>query len=323
MNKKIRVGIIGTGTISQAGHMPAVLSSDKAELVGILTRDKSRGVKFLENFEARGTSIHTNLSDFVGDDSIELAIVCSPDGLHYQQIKECLQTGKHVLAEKPMTLTVAESEELTEIASSNGLRLAIGFHMRSHEGHRLLHEKIHKDKSIGNLRHIRAIWAFPQLDDSNWRAKDTLTRWWSLSAVGSHCIDQARWFANDVDDWMHLDTVTTNSVWGGPHDETAIVSGELASGVTVEATSSVLFGPCTRIELFGDKGTAVCIETMGRHGGGEITINGEVMEYDLANPFTSQLENVADSILLGAVLNSGGDVGLRSVKDLTMALDKT
>lgn len=316
--KQIRIGIIGTGNIASTAHAPAVAAIPGAILSGVLSRDQSAGNDFLQKYGDGNGAVHTSLDNFVSDPKTELIIICSPDKLHFEQAKACLLSGKHVLLEKPFTTIEPEAEELIQIAQEKGLTLAVGFHLRSHVGHRLLLDAV-REGAIGNLRHIRTIWAFPQADDSNWRAKDKLAKWWSLSAVGSHCIDLARWFAQDQEDWQQFSATIANNVWGGPHDETAVISGQLSSGPTAEVVSSVQFGPLNRIELFGDQGSAVCEGTMGREGAGEITINGEKLSFDPVIPFVEQLKDLIDCIENNKTPRADGLIGLRNVKDLLLA----
>lgn len=319
--KQLGIGIIGTGNIADTGHAPAISAIKQTNLVGVLSRDESNGQDFLQKHGAESGTVHTSLESFVADPRIDLAIICSPDRLHAEQARVCLIVGKHVLIEKPMTVNIDDAAELVELTEANKLILAIGFHLRSHNGHIALYEQVVKQGVIGNLKHIRVIWAFPVQDNTNWRAKKELAKWWSLSAVGSHCIDLARWFAGDMNDWKQFSSVINTDTWKGPHDETSIIAGQLSTGPTVEIVSSVLFGPYDRIELFGDKGHAICEGTLGRNGGGEIWLNNKPMVFEPVSPFTSQLQNVVDSIESKTAAHADGRIGLRSVKDLLLAYD--
>jgi predicted dehydrogenase len=318
--KQVGVGIIGTGAIASGGHAPAINAVEETSLVAVLSRDEKRGQDFAQEHNASNAKVHTSLDSFVHDSAIDVAIICSPDALHAEQAKACLQAGKHVLLEKPMTLNVKEAEELIRLAEPKKLVLAVGFHLRSHEGLRALHQQVVQGE-IGKLRHIRAIWAFSQYDDSNWRAKEDLAKWWSLSAVGSHCIDLTRWFAQDTDDWEQFAVTIANNVWDGRHDETAVIAAQFASGPTIEITSSVQFGPYNRLELFGDKGQAICEDVMGRAGAGEIRVNGELLSFEAVSPFEKELENLVECIKTGESPTADGAVGLRSLKDLLLASD--
>ncbi len=317
----LRVGIIGTGSIADNGHAPAVQLLNGMTLSAVLSRDKIRWIEFLKRHASEEATVYTSLIDFSTDPDIDLVIVCSPDSLHAHHAKSCLLAGKHVLLEKPIATDIDDAKEICNLAQEKWLILATGFHLRSHVGHRLLQEKINQNE-IGTLRHIRSIWAFPQVDNSNWRAKKELTKWWSLSAVGSHCLDLVRWFTQDNLDWTTFTSITSNEKWNGPHDETAIISWKLSSGVTIEVVSSVQFWPFSRLELFGDLGFAVCDNTLGREGGWDIYINNIKMPFKKTNPFLEQLKNVMKSIEEGEDLNANADDGLRGVKDLLQAINK-
>jgi len=315
----MNIGIIGTGNIANTGHAPAIKAIKEANLMAIVSRDKQSAQKFADGygFDAK---IYDNLGDFLSARNVELVIITSPDGLHYEQAKACLSAGKHVLLEKPMTLEVHESEELIRIAEQNDLVLSIGFHLHHHNGHRIIKSLIESGK-IGEIRHVRAVWAWPAGDDTDWRAHGEMTKWWSLSGVGSHCIDLARWYAEDLEDFVKSEAILTNSVYKGSHDETALVTAQLKNGVTIDVTSSVLFGPFNSLELYGTSGTIVTKNTMGRDGAGVIEVNGELLDFEVVSPFVNQLRNVMSAISGKSTLNAPATLGLRSTKDLNQILE--
>lgn len=317
----IKVGIIGTGSIAEGGHMPAINSSGNAKLTAVLSRSKEKGQDFLDQNSASDASIHNDINSFINDSNVDLAIICSPDGLHFEHAKNCITSGKHVLIEKPMTTNVEESEQLIHLAKTHNRVLATGFHLRHHAGHIALLDKIHNDNAIGDIQHIRAIWAWPQKDDSNWRARGDLAKWWSLSAIGTHCFDMTRWISKDFNNWSSIKSVVSNSHWNGPHDETAVIAAQLSSGITAEIVSSVKFGPYNRLEVFGSSGTAICHSTFGRTGEGKIWINDEELEFEPVNPFLAELQDVIHSIENNMAPTAGGETGLRSVKDLFAVLE--
>lgn len=314
----IRVGLVGTGSIADGAHGPAIAELASARLTAVLSRDADRGRQFLDKHHGTGR-VHGTTDSFASDPEIDLAIVTSPDKLHFEHAKRCLDAGKHVLLEKPMTTSLAEAKELAVSAERSGLILAVGFHLRAHLGHEMLKARIDHGE-IGSLRHIRAIWSW-QSDPSNWRATTEVGKWWSLAGVGTHCLDLARWFAGDEAEWASFAAVTAHNVWQAETDESAIVAGQLATGPTVEVVSSVQFGTYQRLELFGSQGIAVCHGTMGREGRGEIMLMDEKLTFRVQSPFVRQLENVVDAIEKGAALRAPASVGIRALADLLMASD--
>jgi predicted dehydrogenase len=122
-----------------------------------------------------------------------------------------------------------------------------------------------------------------------------------------------------MDDWAQFTSVLSNSKWQAPRDESAVIAAQFASGPTVEVLSSVQFDEYTRVEIFGDRGFAVCAGTFGQDGAGEIHLNDEPLEFTPENPFVIQLAGVLDAISGELPPPADGAVGLRAVRDLMLA----
>ncbi|MEM6835549.1 MAG: Gfo/Idh/MocA family oxidoreductase [Cyanobacteria bacterium P01_C01_bin.120] len=88
----------------------------------------------------------------LADEQVEAVVIATPAATHYDLIKTALKNGKHVLAEKPLTLDVSECEELCELAADQGLQLVIDhtylFHPVVQTGQRFL-----ADQPLGALRY--------------------------------------------------------------------------------------------------------------------------------------------------------------------------
>ncbi|GIF74008.1 Gfo/Idh/MocA family protein [Asanoa siamensis] len=315
--EQVGVGVIGTGYIATGAHAPAITAVPGARLVAALSRTESTAREFLGTFDASGARAYDDLSAFLTDPDLDLVIVTSPDALHAPQAEACLRAGKHVLVEKPMALGLGEARTLVDLAAHGKLVLAVGYHLRCHAGHEALRERV-LGGEIGTVRHLRLAWSYP-FEDTNWRARSDLATWWALSATGTHCLDLARWLADDADDWARFSALIGNSRWRAPRDETAVIAAELASGPTVEVLSSVQFPEYTRVEIFGDHGSSICAGTFGPDGGGEIVLNGRPLDYTPVNPFVVQLSRLVQTIAGQAEPAADGAAGLLGVRDLLQA----
>ncbi len=316
---QVGVGVIGTGYIASGCHGPAVVASVGARLAAALSRQRSVAQQFLSTLDASDAKPYDDLGAFLADPDVGLVIVASPDGLHFPQAEASLRSGKHVLVEKPMALSRAEAQTLVDLAAAQGLVLAAGYHLRCHAGHELLRQRVQAGE-LGTIRHLRLIWSFP-IPETNWRASGDVAKWWSLSATGTHCLDLARWFANDMDDWAQFEAVLGNAKWQSPRDESAVIAAQLASGPSVDVVSSMQFDVYTRLEIFGDAGSAFCAGTFGSDGAGEIVLNGQSLDYPVTNPFATQLDRVLAAISGESRPAADGEVGLRAVRDLVLADD--
>ena len=86
-----------------------------------------------------------------------------------------------------------------------------------HAGHRALHTDAQAG-ALGTLRHMRVQWPMHS-GPENWRAQEELATWWCLSGVGTHCLDQIRWFMRPTQgEVVRLLPLITKSVYDGPHE---------------------------------------------------------------------------------------------------------
>lgn len=311
----MKIGIIGTGSIALE-HTKAISKLEECELVAVLSRDEHRANEFIKTTNSPNAKAYTSIEQFVSEAALDLVIICSPDKLHFEHAKACLSNDINVLLEKPLTTDLEKAKELINIAKKNDLILATGFHLRSHVGHRLLKEKINNANEP--IRHMRIIWAIKKDDDSDWRAHDEVGKWWSLGAVGCHCIDLSRWFCNNFEEFNEFKNIFSFEKFSSNHDETAIIAAKFNNGTTVEISSSVQFGPYSRIEIFTDNNTYICENTLGREGSGKILVNNLELQYNIKSPFEEQLINIKNAIENASELFADGACGMVNVKDLVL-----
>ncbi|KAH8106068.1 oxidoreductase [Cristinia sonorae] len=124
----IKTAVLGVGLSGLTFHVPFVLAlPDLFTLHAVLERKpQGPGGKLQARFgpdAANGVKIYNTLDDVLSDKDIELIIVGTPSETHYAIAKACLEAGKHVLVDKPVTATYAEAVELGALAKSKSLVL--------------------------------------------------------------------------------------------------------------------------------------------------------------------------------------------------------
>ena len=175
---------------------------------------------------------------------------------------------------------------------------------------------------FGDLRHIRVQWSFQAGDADNWRAGADVGKWWSLAAVGTHGLDQILWFMTPAcGAVVDVKSIITRSVWGGPNDETALVSLQFENGATADLCSSVLFAAPTRFELYGSKGYAVGEGTPGVTGDGVMTTHNGPMAYDYVDCYRAEIEDFAAAVRDDRPPEVPGEMGAVNVDILCRATD--
>lgn len=113
----IKYSVIGTSWITKSFIEGANLYKDLC-LDGVYSRSFEKGSKFAEETGAK--RVFTDFNDLTSSDT-DLVYVASPNVCHYEQCRELLLSGKHIICEKPVTITAEEFNELCTIANENGL----------------------------------------------------------------------------------------------------------------------------------------------------------------------------------------------------------
>lgn len=117
--KQLNVGVIGTGW---CGGIRAIAAAKNGyvDQLHVAETNEARLAEMRDLVDP--TSASSDYQDIVANPAIEAVFIsATPETLHYPMAKACLEAGKHVLLEKPISITLDEADELIEIAEANGL----------------------------------------------------------------------------------------------------------------------------------------------------------------------------------------------------------
>src|SRR5947209_16576479 len=123
---ELRAAVVGTGFIGVV-HVDS-LRRLGIEVVGVVGSSPERA-------RAKGGAVplpdpYESFEALLADDRVDVVHLTTPNHLHYPQVKAALEAGKHVVCEKPLALTAAESKELVELAERSGLVHCTNFNIR-------------------------------------------------------------------------------------------------------------------------------------------------------------------------------------------------
>ncbi len=145
----IRVGVIGSGFIG-AMHASIAAAHPQASLVAVCDPCSARRQALAERFGARAFEDEKQM---VASGDVDLVCIASPDELHVQHAKLCVNAGKHVFCEKPLGDSLEAAEELLEIANRQQVQFGINFNRRFAFGYRRMKELLDQG-AIGRLRQL-------------------------------------------------------------------------------------------------------------------------------------------------------------------------
>jgi predicted dehydrogenase len=187
--KRIKAGIVGAGFIGPA-HVEALRRLPGVEVAALAEESEQRAAA-----KAEELGIAKSYGDYrllLADRDIEVVHICTPNNLHYPQAKAALEAGKHVVCEKPLSMTAREAGELVRLAESSGRVCAVHFNIRYYPLMAHVRAMIHAGE-LGRIYSVRGSylqdWLFLETD-YNWRLEPEFSgpsR--AVADVGSHWMD--------------------------------------------------------------------------------------------------------------------------------------
>ncbi|MCC7491531.1 MAG: Gfo/Idh/MocA family oxidoreductase [Fimbriimonadaceae bacterium] len=153
-SSKLGVGVIGSGGIAQAAHLPGYAAvPDLCELVAVadVSGEVARGAA--EKFGVK--HVYTDYTKLLERDDIDVVSVCTPNLYHHEPTIAALQAKKHVLVEKPLADTVAHGEAMVAAAAANGRKLMCGLNRRF-DGETQAVKKLIDEGRVGEIYWARA-----------------------------------------------------------------------------------------------------------------------------------------------------------------------
>ncbi|MCC5941894.1 MAG: Gfo/Idh/MocA family oxidoreductase [Balneolaceae bacterium] len=185
MNRPIQTAIIGYGKSAKIFHTPLLKASDKYEVTSVLQRTRDDAKK-----DFREVKIIRDLKDLLKDDTLELIIITTPNHFHFDQAFEALSADKHVIVEKPFTVSSDEAEKLIRLAESKNRVLTV-FQNRRWDGDFQTIKKLIHEKAVGDIVEFESSFnRFRNyLRDDAWKEKD-LPGSGILYDLAPHLIDQ-------------------------------------------------------------------------------------------------------------------------------------
>jgi predicted dehydrogenase len=193
---EIGVAVIGSGFIGTV-HLEA-LRRLGLQVQGLLEASPELGER--RAAELGLPRAYASLDDLLADPAVEVVHVTSPNALHYPQVAAILGAGRHVICEKPLAVTSAESADLVSRAAESGRINVVNFNLRFYPLNQHVRELV-ADGAIGTPRlitgHYFQDWL---LFDTDWNWRLEPEQGGALRAVGdigSHWLDLTGFLAGD------------------------------------------------------------------------------------------------------------------------------
>lgn len=232
--KNLRAGVIGLGVGEQ--HAVEYYRTDGVELVAVADTNSERARRVAERFGL--TRHYGDWRQLVDDPEIDVVSICSYDDGHAEQTIRALRAGKHVMVEKPATLTPRETDDVLRAIQDTGQLITSNLILRRSPRFISLQEQVRAGE-YGRVFHIEGDY----LHHIRWKITEgwrgAIPHYCTVFGGGVHLIDLMRWILDDeVEEVMAVgtDIPTQNSDYGRPDTITAVF--KYRKGATGKTTTT-------------------------------------------------------------------------------------
>jgi 1,5-anhydro-D-fructose reductase (1,5-anhydro-D-mannitol-forming) len=187
---KIRWLLVGAGDISKKRVAPALVAAKGSELVAICDVHQENARTLAKEFSI--DRVYTDLTEALNSVKVDAVYLATPVYLHTQHAHQVLQAGKHVLVEKPLSLTGADGVRLVQAAKESGKTAGCAYYRRFFPAYLMAKEMLAAGQfgQIALLRMLYYSWFGLGKDDPKyWRVEKAKSGGGPLSDMGSHMLD--------------------------------------------------------------------------------------------------------------------------------------
>ncbi len=200
-----RWGFVGAGNVTESKASPGgAFTQDGSRVVAVARTDLARAEAYAQaNGIARA---YATVDELCADPEVNAVFVCTPHHLHKAHALAAIAAGKHVLCEKPLTITTEDGAELAEAAKRAGVVLAVAYYRRFYPVLERLHQIVTSGR-LGTLTSAQMVcrsYAIPPQPPAGeplptgWRTRLDQSGGGALTDVGSHRLDLLFWLLGDA-----------------------------------------------------------------------------------------------------------------------------
>ncbi len=251
---KVKIGVIGLGGIAQLAHLPLLKQLHNVEIAAVCDIKKNQLKNVADKF-----GVERRYSDYkkmLAEVPLDGVVIATPTDTHYEIAIDCLNAGKHILVEKPVTRNFNEALEIRKVAAEKGKLAMVGMNMRFRPDAMLM-KSLLSSHELGEIFYARASWIRKRSSTAKWLTAKDKAGGGVLMDLGVLLLDLAAWLLEypkikrvSVENFKHrTKTVEDSSVGMLRLSENRIINFEVSWSLNSETDK-------LELDFFGTKGTA-------------------------------------------------------------------
>lgn len=313
--KKLGIALVGLGGYATNQLAPALLQTKHIELRGIVTGTPSKIPVWLEKYKIPEKNVYNydNFDTIANNKDIDAVYIVLPNSMHAEFTIRGAKAGKHVICEKPMSVSVKEGQEMIDACKKANKQLAIGYRLHYDPFH-LEFIRHSREKVFGKVLAVEASDGFRAGDPNQWRLKKALSGGGPLMDVGIYAIQGIRYTLGE-----EPIAVTAQEFPKTMPEKFKDVEESLAwqlyfPGGAISNSFSTYTSNVNRLYAAAEKGWFEINNAFG-YSGRQMRTNKGPLDIKPINQQAAHMDGVALSILENKPANNvSGEEGLRDMK---------
>lgn len=196
--KRVRVGVIGVGAVTQIAHLPALAARDDVDLVGICDTDRVKARALAKRFDVQ--DVFDDIEELLGDVHPDAVVVATPNHLHEIHTATALSAGAAVLCERPLAVSTDGVERVMAAQRQAGRPVLVGMNHRYRSDVQVVRAFVH-GQELGRLRGTRGGWYQfrPSRAELGWRLRGAQSGGGAMLDLGLPLVDLGFWLAEGTE----------------------------------------------------------------------------------------------------------------------------
>lgn len=309
--KRLKWGVLGCSSFAFRRAIPAMFQASSTELVAIASRTLAKAQSFQSEFGVKRA--YGSYEELINDPEIDALHITTVNGLHADWMLKALANGKHILCEKPFTVSLSQAERVYSLARNSKVQVMEAFVWRHHPQHEYARKAI-QEGAIGDVRLVRPAFTF-QLKDLSIRC-DPVLGGGSVLDAGCYPISSARYY-------FCSEPATVNAR-GFVHPEYKVdmnVAGMLEFPEGVALIDCGFDSPFrTDLEIVGSKGRIYFPKAWQPPEEATIFVNEQPVELPACNQYILQVEYFSQCVLNDSPVEHGIEDAYKQMKAIAAVL---
>jgi predicted dehydrogenase len=314
-SQKIRFAVVGQGYFAQSAILPAFKHSKRAELVALVSGEKRKLTALGRKHQVQNLCLYDEYEYLLQSGDIDAVYVALPNWMHREYTEKALQSGIHVLCEKPLAVSLEDAESMVRLAAERQTKLMTAYRLHFEEANLTTIDLIQKGR-IGDPRIFNSVFSFP-VEAGNIRAMSPVIGGGPIYDIGVYCINAARYIFQDDPIEVFAYSGSRENTELPEIDETVSVQMKFPQGRLASFTVSFGASRSDFFEVVGTQGS-LCLDPAYEYASQKtlwITRNEktQVKKFKKRDQIAPELDYFADAILKDRLIEPSGLEGMIDV----------